>query len=92
MRSFEQSICSAGVRRWSDGLFARFSGAARKNVLVDGINVIDMTGKLMYVVCARTTKSRPTQEHSSELAPRSLSPLQALGKMPHCLYVGGRDR
>jgi hypothetical protein len=28
MRSVEQRVCSAGVRRCSDGLFARFSGAA----------------------------------------------------------------
>jgi hypothetical protein len=28
MRSVEQRVCSAGVRRCSEGLFARFSGAA----------------------------------------------------------------
>jgi hypothetical protein len=28
MRRVEQRVCSAGVRRCSDGLFARFSGAA----------------------------------------------------------------
>ena len=28
MRSCEQSVCSSGVSRCSDGLFARFSGAA----------------------------------------------------------------
>jgi len=28
MRSCEQSVCSAGVRRWTDGLLARLRGAA----------------------------------------------------------------
>ena len=28
MRSWEQRVCSAGVRRWSEGLLARFKGAA----------------------------------------------------------------
>ena len=28
IRSCEHSVCSAGVRRWSDGLLARFRGAA----------------------------------------------------------------
>ena len=32
MRRVEQRVCSAGVRRCSEGLFARFSGAA----IVDG--------------------------------------------------------
>src|SRR5712671_3200205 len=34
MRSVEQSVCSAGVRRCSEGLFARFSGAARLLLLL----------------------------------------------------------
>lgn len=29
MRREEQSVCSAGVRRWREGLLARLRGAAR---------------------------------------------------------------
>ena len=47
MRSMEQRVCSPGVRRWSEGLFARLRGAAEQTWM---INVRRHQGEKTYEV------------------------------------------